>query len=102
MLTALATFLSCDRDDYPVISDQEQKSPVFIYIEIDEKEYIDLESSYCLSRVYRISRSYIGPVRKALKLPIEECQKIIGRSPKEYGVYSEWFENFRNWLLIFN
>lgn len=90
-----------DPNGYPRIDDQEQLSPNFFYVEINGKEYIDTEKSFCLSRVYRYSKGYIGPISNAIKLPIYECQKVIGKAPSEYGIFATWLESFRKWLLSF-
>jgi len=89
-------------NSYPRIADQEQMTPIFNYVEVGGVEYIDLESSYCLSRIYRIGKGYIGPIKDAIKLHISECNKVIGYAPDEYGVFTTWLENFRSWLLRFN
>lgn len=102
MLTTLViAFQSC-RDSYPRIGDQEQLSPFFEYINVDGTLYIDIERSRCLSRTYRISKGFVGSIDKAISLDIKECHKVVGYSPKEYGVFATWLENFRNWLLGFN
>jgi hypothetical protein len=84
---------------YPKISDQEQLSPFFVVETINGKDYISIEKSKCLARNYRITKGYIGPISDAIDLHIFECNKVIGYSPKEYGVFATWMENFRNWLL---
>ena len=88
-------------NSYPRIDDQEQLSPVLRIETINEKDYISIENSYCLSRTYRISKEYVGAIDKAIKLHIMECNKVIGRAPSEYGVFATWLENFRHWLLEF-
>lgn len=95
------SLLSCIRDPngYPRIEDQEQLSPVFNYIEINGKTYIDIDESYCLARVYRISKGYVGATTKAVELNISECNKIIGYAPREYGIFATWLENLRQWLI---
>jgi hypothetical protein len=86
-------------NSYPKINDQEQLSPFFVYKNINGKLYISVEDSVCLSRVYRISKGFIGPISEAIELDIRECNKSIGYAPREYGVFSTWMENFRFWLL---
>lgn len=94
------SLVSCKSpDSYPRIADQEQLSPVFAYIEINGKQYIDLESSYCLMRIYRITKGYVGPTTQAVELHISECNKVIGYAPTEYGVFATWLENLRIWLI---
>lgn len=96
---ALAVTGCKNPNSYPKINDQEQLSPVMSTpVEINGKMYIPVEESYCLSRTYRIQEGYIGPVGRVLELGIEECNKIIGRAPREYGVYATWLENMRVWL----
>jgi hypothetical protein len=93
---------SCnDPNGYPRLADQEQLIPIFRYVEIDGREYIDTEESFCASRLYRVSKGYIGSIQKPIRLHISECHKIIGRAPDEYNAFSTWLENFRNWLLGF-
>jgi len=98
----MTVLINCrNPDSYPKIPDQEQLTPFFSYIEVDGKTYIDMEKSVCLSRVYRISKGSIGPINEAIDLDIRECNKVIGYSPKEYGTFATWLENFRIWLLGF-
>lgn len=90
-------------NSYPRIKDQEQLSPFLApAVEIEGKLYIPVKKSVCLSRVYRISKGFVGSIGRELDLDIYECNKIIGRAPAEYGVFATWLENFRNWLLKFN
>jgi hypothetical protein len=78
-------------------------SPVFAKaVIIDGQEYIPINGSKCLSRVYRISKGYIGPANdNVIEHDLRECHKIIGRAPDEYGEFSTWLELFRKWLLNF-
>lgn len=100
LLILLTVITSCrNPDGYPRISDQEQLSPNFHYVEIDGKGYIDVEKSHCLSRIYRYSKGYIGPIGLAIEIPIQECQKVIGKAPREYAVFATWLEDFRIWLI---
>jgi len=101
IMSLLILSISCRRNNYPTISNQEQLSPVFEYVIIGEKEYIDIERSRCNSRNYKISKEFIGPTNRAISLNIKECNKIIGRAPKEYAVFATWLDNFRRWLLTF-
>ena len=94
-------FLSCLDIDRPKIRDVEQKSPFYVYVEIDGKEYIDVEMSVCFSRMYRNSKEYIGPTTQYEDKNIKECDKIVGNSPDEYNLYTTWKTKFRNWLLRF-
>ena len=55
LLTLLIIFLSGCKD-YPKIADQEQLSPIFIYLEDGS---IDSYNSYCLSKIYRINKGFI-------------------------------------------
>ncbi|MEE4245159.1 MAG: hypothetical protein V2I33_07095 [Kangiellaceae bacterium] len=92
--------ISCrDPNGYPKINDIEQLSPYFEYVEIDGKQYIDVEKSGCLARAYRHSKGFIGSVSGTIILHISECHKVIGYAPKEYGTYTTWKENMRNWML---
>jgi len=105
ILTILGTFLSCKNRlgvARPKLEPQEQKSPIFVLIEIDGKSYIDIQESYCLSRSYDISRDRVGPVSDPVFLGILECEKIVGRSPEEYGVFATWLDDMRHWLLGFS
>lgn len=91
---------SCkDPSGYPRIQDQEQLSPSFVYVTIAEEEYISIKKSKCNSRTYRISKGFIGPIDSAVGLNIKECQKIVGRAPREYVVFFNWLESFRLWLI---
>lgn len=85
----------------PIIQNQEQLSPIFQYVDIDGVEYISIEESVCASRTYKIAREYIGVVNKPLRLNIKECNKVVGYSPSEYGVFATWLENMRVWLIGF-
>lgn len=98
ILMMLATALtSCrDPDGYPRIENQEQLSPFFVYT---ENGNIDVKKSKCFSRTYKISKEFVGAIDKHIKLDIRECNKIVGYSPVEYGVFSTWLENFRHWLV---
>lgn len=100
---AMILFASCRRQNpnsYPRINTQEQLSPVFSVVEIDEKEYIDIESSKCLSRNYQINRDVIGPVDDTvLVMDIRECDRMIGYAPQEYATFTTWLESMRQWLL---
>ena len=101
MMLLMALTGCLNPDSYPRIENQEQLSPFFVYETINGKEYISIEKSKCLSRTYKISKEFIGAIDKAVKLNIKECQKVVGYSPKEYGVFATWLENFRHWLLQF-
>lgn len=101
LMMLLMIFQSCRNNSYPTIQNQEQLSNFFVYETINGKEYISVENSKCLSRTYKISKEYVGAVDRAIKLNIKECQKIIGYSPKEYGIFATWMENFRVWLISF-
>lgn len=94
LITCLSSCLN-----YPKIEDQEQLS-LFLAepLEIDGKLYIPVSESGCFSRVYRITRGYIGSIGSEQEYDVYECQKMIGRAPTEYGVYATWMENFRVWL----
>lgn len=98
---SLNLFSCNDPNGYPRIEDQEQLSPVYRYVNIDGKMYVDIERSFCIARTYRISKGYVGPVSEPIRLNLSECDRIIGRAPDEYGVFATWLENFRNWLLGF-
>lgn len=101
ILMMLATLLSSCRNpnSYPRIENQEQLSPYFVTEEVNGKQYISIEKSKCFSRTYKISKEFIGPIDKAIELDIRECHKVVGYSPREYGVFSTWLENMRHWLL---
>lgn len=50
--------------------------------------------------MYSIGRDYVGPVSGTTEfLPIEACDRIIGRSPGEYADFTTWLESMRQWLL---
>jgi hypothetical protein len=97
----LVSFLSSCKspNSYPRIQDQEQLSPHFEYVTVNNIVYISIDKSSCNSRTYRISKHSIGPINKAIKLDIRECQKLVGRSPNEYTIFFNWLESFRVWLL---
>ena len=99
LILVLMNFLSCRDTNYPKIDDIEQLSPVFSFIEIDGKRYIDIETSYCLARMYRHERGYIGSVSEVQKLDITECHKVVGYSPDVYGDYTTWKESMRRWMI---
>lgn len=101
LVILLMTLIGC-RNNYPTIQDQEQLSPVFNYITIDGKEYIDLESSRCLSRTYRVDRRYVGAINQTIMLDIKECDRVIGYAPREYATFASFLENMRRWLNTFN
>jgi uncharacterized membrane protein len=103
LILTLIFLNSCrDPNSYPKIVDQEQLTPIFELIIVDGVEYINPRESYCLSRVYRIGKGYLGPISEAIKLNIKECDRVIGYAPSEYNVFATWLENFRHWLLGFN
>ena len=85
------------------IQDQEQLS-VYLAdpVEIEGKFYIPLDGSGCISRNYRITDGYIGPISDRIILDLRECHKVIGYSPSEYGALATWMENMRVWLIGFN
>jgi len=105
LLIALLTLLINCRNrrgvERPELARQEQKSPYFAVISFNGRNYIDIDKSYCLSRVYEISDSHIGSTSDVIKLPIAECHKIIGYSPSEYGVLTSWLVNMKGWLKGF-
>ena len=101
LMMLLIVLISC-RNRYPTIQDQEQLSPVFNYITIDGKQYIDVESSKCLSRTYRIDKRYVGAINQAIMLDIRECDRVIGYAPREYATFASFLENMRRWLNTFN
>lgn len=104
LITLLMTLGACRNRrgvDRPEIKNQEQKSPVFKIVEIEGKSYIDMDQSFCNSRIYQINSDYIGSDGRVIRLDIMECQKIIGYSPGEYGVFATWLENMRHWLKGF-
>ena len=89
-----------DPNSYPRLDIQEQLSPAFAYIEINGVKYIDMNKSRCLSRLYRVDREMVGPVnQEVFILPIEECNRMIGYAPSEYGSFATWLESMRKWLL---
>ena len=92
LLPLLMTLIACP--SIPTVRDTEQRSPVFVYVEIDGKEYIDVESSMCLSRQYRFNSEMVGPVTKSIAKSIKECDRVIGwHSSVEYPlVYRYWDE----------
>ena len=103
-LIALVICLSSCKNpnSYPRLSDKEQLSPVLSEpISIDGELYIKVKDSYCLSRVHRITKGYIGSVGRVITLDIYECNKVIGYAPDEYGSFITWMVNFRQWLLGF-
>lgn len=96
--------LSCRNrsgESRPEINDLEQMTPIFKLVEVDGKEYISIEESVCLSRIFRHSKGYVGPIKGRIQLNILECHKMIGYAPDEYKVLVTWLENFRHWLLGF-
>lgn len=101
LMILLMSLANCRNNNHPTINNQEQLSPVFEYVIVDGKEYIDIESSRCNSRTYKISKEFVGPIDKAVKLNIKECNKIIGRATKEYATFATFLENMRRWLLTF-
>lgn len=101
-LMMLLTILASCRNNYPEIADQEQLSPVFSYVEIDGKKYIDIETSKCLSRTYRITKRYVGAIDNAIMLDIRECNKVVGYAPREYVIFASFLENMRRWLNTFD
>ena len=104
LMTLLISTVGCrrsgDPNSYPRIEDQEQLSPAFYYTEIDGRMYIDVERSRCNSRIYRISKEYVGQVGDSVLLDIRECDRIIGYSADvEYPAFATWLESMRQWLL---
>lgn len=94
LITCLSSCLN-----YPKIQDQEQLS-LFLAepVEINGSLYIPVDGSGCFSRVYRITSGYIGPISSNQEYGVYECHKMVGRAPREYGVFATWMENFRVWL----
>jgi hypothetical protein len=78
---------------YPEIENKPQCSPVFKYVTIEQKEFIDLESSYCICGMYEFSLEKVGPVGGSWKEPLKSCNKVIGWKPKDYAEVSTfWVE----------
>jgi len=53
-----------------------------IHIEYDASisKYVVVD---CMSRTYKASLNYVGPLDQAVKVPIERCDKMLGFNP--YG-----------------
>jgi hypothetical protein len=79
------------------VRDTLQCSPVFKYVEIEAIGYISMEESYCICRQYRFNEDYVGPVPAGPVTyePIQSCNKLIGWSPKEYALVSNYWEELR-------
>jgi hypothetical protein len=82
----------------PTTPDGPQCSPVFTYVKsTDGKEYIEVESSYCLCRMYHFGLDYVGKVPNITtwKEPIKYCDKLIGWTPEEYTKKASFWEAVR-------
>ena len=86
--------LSCQTQ--PQSFEGTQCSPVFAYVDIDGKSYIDIEMSICNCRGYKVSRDYIGKTTDSKPMPISKCNLINGYSPKEYSALYNLMELVRS------
>jgi hypothetical protein len=98
MTLTISCLSSCrvSPEDYPKISDVEQLSPYFHYVQIDNRMYVDVEKSYCFSRKYRMTRKYLGSVGQEKRLPLNVCNKIVGYNQ---GTYVDVF-NFQEAVRV--
>jgi hypothetical protein len=95
-LVVLLFLTSCT--NIPTTPDGPQCSPVFKYVNsTDGKEFIDVESSYCLCRQYHFGLDYVGktPNSDIWKESIKYCDKLIGWIPKEYAKKATFWEEVR-------
>lgn len=99
MLAILSIIFLSGCKSYPKLTDQQQKSPVFVYVTINGKEYISVEYSTCYSRLYHIGKDFIGPLEHVSNRSIKECDRIVGRSAIDYTTYTSWLEDMRIWII---
>lgn len=73
---------------------------VDLHIEnVDGKEVINPDLSFCLLREYKYSVDYIGPISKFKSFPLKECHKINGMSAKDYTAVFEFQDAIRKEIL---
>ena len=97
---ALISFLSgCGTA--PTIEDTAQCSPYFVYVTIENKEFIDVEKSSCFCRSYHFGEDYVGPQVGGVnwKEPLHSCNKIIGWAPTIYTKVASYWEELRAYLV---
>ena len=71
----------------------EQCSPVFVYTDETQK-LIDVDASYCNTRLYQKNINYVGPVQGSfVKKPLQYCDKCVGF--KEYTKAATFWELVR-------
>lgn len=71
----------------------EQCSPVFVYTDETQK-LIDVDASYCNTRLYQKNINYVGPVQGSfLKKPLQYCDKCVGF--KNYAKAATFWELVR-------
>lgn len=90
-------FTSCrvTSEDMPKIEDVEQLSPYFHYVNIDGKDYIDVELSRCFARNYRHSIDFVGPVEYSKAESIKKCNKVVGYGPVNYTKVFNYHDHVR-------
>lgn len=98
MLLAILSSLLCGCYQAPTVRDTKQ---CFTYFGVNTDGTVNLDESYCGCRAYRFSEEYIGivPNTKPWKEPLLSCQKLVGWTPDEYEVVSNYWGEVRLWIL---
>lgn len=93
-LLILLILVSCQ--SVPTSIETNQCSPIHRYVkDSDNVEWINVSKSYCLCRKYRFSVESVGPIGGSWRLPLKECDKVIGWAPSEYVTVREYWESVR-------
>lgn len=92
LMIPLIIFLnSCRSNEISYLG--EQCSPVFSYVD-DTKKFIDVDASYCNSRLYQMNIVRVGPVQgTTTKKPLSYCDRCVGF--KDYDSFIGFAEEVR-------
>jgi hypothetical protein len=102
-MMSLAIFLSSCNDE--LISNLSQCSPILSYIEIEGRQYIDIEKSTCKCRTYHFGKDYVGMKNntKVWNEPLSNCNKLMGwktlkaenQTNSDYAEVTKFWEDVR-------